>query len=83
MASETKRNRAPSPFDGLNTGFVVPVKKLVCDLARWRFIGEFDGRISEPLDTDHRDQAVREDALHSGVCCKVFQFHGLQPHGED
>ena len=73
----------PTPFDGLDTGFVVPVKKLVGDLARWRFIGEFHGRIAEPLDADHRDQAVSEDALHGCVCCKVFQFHTLWSKNED
>ena len=72
-----------SPFDGLDTGFVVPVQELVGDLARRRFVGELHGGVAEPPDADHRDQFVSEDALHGCVYRKVFQFHTLWSNNED
>ena len=79
-ASETRRNRDPSPveapgatlLDGLDTGLVVPVQEFVGDLARRRFVGELHCGVAEPPDADHCDRTVSEDALHGCVYRKIF-----------
>ena len=88
LTVKTKQGSVPveapgaTPFDGLDTGLVVPVQELVGDLARRRFVGELHGGVAEPLDADHRDQAVGEYPLHGCVYRKVFQFHTLWSKNE-
>ena len=58
-----------------DAGLVVAVEELVGDFAGGCFVGQLDGVFSVPLHVDHRDEAVCQDALDSGVGCEFFQFH--------
>ena len=59
----------------VDAGLVVAVEELVGDIAGGCFVGQLDGVFSVPLHVDHRDEAVCQDALDSGVGCEFFQFH--------
>ena len=63
-----------------DAGFVVAVEELVGDLARRRLVGQLDGGVAVPLHADHRDEAVRQDALNGGVDCEIFQSHSCCPN---
>ena len=65
-------------FGDADAGLVVAVEEFVGDLAGGRFVGQLDGVVPVPLHVDHRDEAVCQDALDSGVGCEFFQFHSLE-----
>lgn len=83
-ASETRRNRAPSPsklqgrpfLDKRQAGFVMTVEEFVGELAGSGLVGEFEGLGAEPLDADHRHQGVWQDAADGCVGLKLFKPHG-------
>ena len=81
-ASETSRNRAPSPsklqgrpaLHDLDAGLVVPVQQLVRDLADGRLVGELERVGPEPLHADHRHQLVGQDSPGGRAGLEVLQF---------
>ena len=48
-------------------GLAVAVKQLVAEAARGVLVGDLDGDGADPLDVDHGDKAVREDAGNGAV----------------
>ena len=66
-------------FDDIEAWFVVSVKQAIGDLAVWGLIGEFKGLGSEPLDADHRYQAVWKQTPNAGMGLKVFESNHLWP----
>ena len=68
----------PSGLDDLEPGLVVTVQQLVGDLAGRCLVGQLQGFRAEPLDADHRDEAVGQNAAHRGIGPEVIELHGLR-----
>ena len=70
---------APGPpdLDDLEPGLVVAVQELIGDPAGRRLAGQLQGFRAEPLDADHRNEAVGQNAAHRGIGPEVFELHAL------
>lgn|SRR5579883_1002248 len=60
-------------LDNLDSRFIMPVEKLIGDLAIRRFVRQFNGSRAVPLDIDDGHKAVFQDALDSRVRTEIFQ----------
>ena len=84
-ASETRRNRAPSPveapgpadLDDFQVGLVVTVQKLVGDLAGGRLVGQLQRFGAEPLHADDRGDALGQNAAYRSVGLEIFELHAV------
>ncbi len=68
----------PALLDDLQAGLVVAVEQLVGDLAGRGLVGQLQGLGAEPLDADHGDQGIGEDAADGGVGLELFELHGRE-----
>ena len=87
-ASETSRNKCPSPsklhgrpvLHDLEARFVMAIQQLVGNPARWPLVGQLKRLGAKPLHADHRDDLIRQNASDGGVGLEVFEashvFHG-------
>ena len=68
---------APGPalLDDLEPRLVVAVEQLVGDLAGRRLVGQLQRLGTEPLDADHGDQRIGQDAADGSVGLEVFELH--------
>src|SRR5579885_1214069 len=73
LRTVTVKAPGPSLFDNLDPRLVMPVQKLVRNLAIWRFIRQFHSGRTIPLDIDHGDKAVLQDALNGRIRPEIFE----------
>ena len=64
-------------LDDLETELVVTVQQLIGDLAGRRLVGQLERFGAEPLNADHRDEAVGQNAAHRGIGLEMFELHAL------
>ena len=64
-------------FDDFEPGLVVAVQQLVGDAAGRRLVSQFECLGAEPLDADHRDEAVGQNPAHRGPGLEILQLHAL------
>jgi len=60
-------------FDERDAGFVVAIEQFVRHFAGGRLVRQLKRFGPEPLDADHSDQCIGEDAANSRVGLKVFE----------
>lgn len=76
--SAAKRSFA-SFFDDIEARLVISIKQLIGDVAVGCFVGELEGFRTEPLDADHRCQAVWKQATNTGIGSKIFESNHPSP----
>ncbi len=57
----------------LNARFVMAIKQLVSNTARWPLVGQLKRLGTKPLHADHRDDLIRQNASDCGGGLEVFE----------
>src|SRR5690349_16267584 len=61
--------------DDLKHRLPLTIEELVAGPTTGVFVGQFDSRITVPLDIDHADRAIRQDATDGNAAFQIFQSY--------
>src|ERR1700751_4748219 len=68
-------------FYDFKAPLVVTIEQLVGNTASWRLVGQLQRLGAKPLDADHRDNLIRQNAPDCGGWQEVFEAGHIFPGG--